>query len=392
MTHTPPPPAPALRRARRRTRPALLLTLAMTTRATAELVVSANDGKQVLVDGQQRVPAAPAADTLSIIDWTSGRVHVVATVAVPASVIGPPRSVAVTPDGAYAIVTSARRLSGDGGAIVPDDRVSVVDIARARVVQTVQAGAGASGVAINPAGTRVLVANRATGTLSLFAFARGRLAAIATVPLGDAGSSPAQPLFYADGARALVTRDGDHRVAVVAVDGAGMRVLARTLASGLRPYAIDAAGARRVAVVGNIGGGGRDVDTLSLIDLTGAEPVVVDTVAAGLTPEGVRVSPDARFVAATVNNGSNAAPTSPAFAEHGLLRVWRIAGGQLIPVASAPMGAWGQGIVWSRDSRHLLAQAMVGDRLERFRFDGRAVCREGEVALPGGPAAIATAG
>ena len=38
--------------------------------------------------------------------------------------------------------------------------------------------------------------------------------------LGDPKSSPATPIFSADGQQALVTRAGDHRISVLNIDGA----------------------------------------------------------------------------------------------------------------------------------------------------------------------------
>ena len=367
---------------------AALLLVALAIPAHADIAVSANDGKQVLLDGAQVVPVPLVSDSVSIIDFGGGELRVTATVAAPASVIGPPRSVAVSPDGAYAIVTCARRVRPDGKDIEPDDVVSVIDLKAAKVVSTLKAGAGASGVVFDASGQRVLIANRAAGTLSLFAFARGALMPVATIPVGPSNSSPAQPIFYAGGTRALVTLDGDSRVSVVEVSDAGLKLLDRGLAAGPRPYAIDATGKRDFAVTGNIGGGGRDVDTISLIDLRGAMPAVVDTVAVGLTPEGVKMSPDGRYVAVTVNNGSNNARGSGHWSDHGLLQIWRIDAGHLGKVTEAAMGAWGQGMVWSKDGRQILAQAMVGDRIESFSFDGARLVRGATITLPAGPAAI----
>lgn len=368
---------------------ALFLLLALAVPARADIAVSANDGKQVLDDGRQVVPNPLVPDSVSILEFGGGTLRVVATVAAPASVIGPPRSVAITPDRAYAIVTCARRVRSDGKDIQPDDRVSVIDLRTATIVSTVRAGAGASGVAIDPSGRRVLIANRAAGTVSLFGFAGGTLRPLATIAIGPAASSPAQPIFYDGGRQALITRDGDNRVSRIAVGNDSLSLVEPATMAGLRPYAIDATGAGRFAVVGNIGGGGRDVDTISLIDLTGAVPITVDTVTVGLTPEGVKMSPDGRYVAVTVNNGSNMPRASRGWSDHGLLQIWRIDRARLVKVAEAPMGGWGQGMVWSRDGRQVLAQAMLGDRIESFSFDGAHLRRGATLTLPAGPAAIA---
>lgn len=368
------------------------LALLLPTPAFAQLAVSVQDGKQVLADGAQIVPSSPGEDSAVLVDFGGAAPRLIGRVPVPASVIGPPHSVALTPDGALAIVTSARRLSdADPAQIVPGDRVTVIALTGGapRVVQQLRAGAGASGIAIDSAGRTALVANRAEGTVSMFAIEKGRLRPLTTLAVGGSSSSPAQPLFFDHGRRALVSRDGDHRIAILAIEGETLRLLPQTLAPGLRPYGMDTAGPRRYAVSANIGGGGRDMDTISLIDLSPPEPRVIDSVAAGLTPEGIKMSPDGRFVAASVNNGSNLARAAPTWHAHGLLRIWRIEEGRLVYVTEAETGIWGQGIVWSRDGRMLLTQSMGEKTLERFAFDGRKLTPAGKLALDAGPAAIA---
>jgi DNA-binding beta-propeller fold protein YncE len=358
----------------------------------AQIAVSANDGKQVLDDGAQVVPADPLPDSVSLIDLSVSPPRIVGEVAVPTSVIGPPSSVAVTPDGSFALVTSARRIDpANPAAIVPDDVVSVIDLKALKVTATLRAGAGASGVSINRAGTLALVANRSEGTVSVFTLAGGVATPAGKVKVGDPDSSPAMVIFFDGDRRALVSRDHDHRIVQLSIEGANVTLTPVGLAAGLRPYQIDTDGPRRFAVSGNIGGGGRDVDTVSLIDLAPAVPRVVDTVSVGLTPEGLKMSPDGRYVAVNVNEGSNLSTKAPGYHLQGLVQVWRIDGQKLVKVTQAPVGGWGQGIAWSRDSRRLLVQCMVGRTVEAFAFDGRRLRHEATLSMPAGPAAIRTA-
>jgi DNA-binding beta-propeller fold protein YncE len=363
-------------------------------RAGAEIAVSANDGKQVLADGVQVVPAVPQPDSITVIDMAVKPPRLVASLPVPTSVIGPPGSVAVAPDESYALITASRRVSpSDPTQIVPDDVVTVVDLTSGppRVRSTLHAGAGASGVAINPSGTLALVANRSEGTVSVFALSDGSATVVGKVRIGEATSAPAQPMFFDNGRRALVTRDGDHKISLLSISGSEVTVVPAVIAGGLRPYQVDTAGPRHYAVVANIGGGGRDTDTISLIDLREAVPRVVDTVAVGLTPEGVKMSPDGRYVAVNVNNGSNASPRSPLYHSNGLLQVWRIDAGRLVKVNEASVGGWGQGIAWSKDGRTLLVQCMVSPHIEVIAFDGRKLQHVSQLDMPVGPAGIGTA-
>ena len=371
---------------------ALILAPALVSVGHAQIAVSANDGKQVLDDGEQVVPAHPAADSVSIIDLSASPPRIIGEVAAPTSVIGPPSSVAVAPDGSFALVTSARKIDpANPAAIVPDDVISVIDLKTRKVTASLRAGAGASGVSINRAGTLALVANRSEGTVSVFTITAGVVTPAGKVTVGAPDSSPAMPIFFDGDRRALVSRDRDHKIVQLRIDGANVTLTPVTLAAGLRPYQIDTDGPRRFAVSGNIGGGGRDIDTVSLIDLAPPVPRVVDVVSVGLTPEGLKMSPDGRYVAVSINEGSNLSVKAPGYHLQGLVQVWRIDGQRLVKVTQAPIGGWSQGIVWSRDSRRLLVQCMVGQTVEAFAFDGQKLRHEATLAMPAGPAAIRTA-
>ncbi|OPZ00181.1 mandelate racemase [Bradyrhizobium sacchari] len=361
--------------------------------AHAEIVVSANDGKMVLENGSAVVRKQPLPDTVSVIDFTDGALKLLGEVAAPASVVGPPPSVAIAPDGAFALVTGAMKLDpADASKTVPDDKLSVIDLKSSppKVLATHQAGAGAAGVSINRAGTLALVANRSEGTVSVFAISANALTPAGKIQLGDAKSGPSHAVFSHDGATALVTRDGDSKISLLSVDGTKVEYAKRDLSAGVRPYDIDLTGSA-AAVVGNVGAGSGDNDTISLIDMT-AKPIrVVTTVSVGQTPEAVKMSPDGSHVAVTVMNGSNKPSASPFFNDFGLLKVYKISGTDLAPVAEARIGHWCQGVVWSKDSRYLVAQCMVENELIAFSFDGKALTRTSTLKLQASPAGIRTA-
>src|SRR5262245_49419146 len=80
---------------------------AMIFDAGAQIAISANDGKALLVDGVNTVPEKPQPDSLTLIDLGASPPKVIAEIAAPASVVGPPSSVAIAPDGSLALVTAA---------------------------------------------------------------------------------------------------------------------------------------------------------------------------------------------------------------------------------------------------------------------------------------------
>jgi len=362
--------------------------------ARAELAVSANDNKAVLENGVIATVSNAEPDTVSIIDLSASPPKLLIEIPAPASVVGPPGSVAIAPDESFALVTGGMKLDpNDPKKMVPDDKVSVIDLKAQppKVVQTIAAGKGAAGISVNRTGTLALVANRNEGTVSVFTIADGKLKEAGKVALGDDKSGPSQPVFTRDGSMALVTRDNDHKISMLTLQDGKAEYAKRDINAGLRPYQVDTTGSGEIAIVANIGVGQGDADTISLIDLKANPARVVNTVSVGQTPEGLKMSPDGQYVAVNVINGSNKPKTSPFFNDHGLLKIYRVAGHTLTPVAEAPVGHWCQGVAWSKDGRTLLVQCMIEKEIAAFRFDGAKLEKAGTIKTNGGPAGIRTA-
>jgi DNA-binding beta-propeller fold protein YncE len=362
--------------------------------SNAEIAVSANDGKMVLENGVATVRKEPLPDSVSVIELSGPSPRIIAELPAPASVVGPPSSVAIAPDESFALVTGAMKIDpADPTKAIPDDKLTVIDLKSSppKILATLQAGAGAAGVSINRAATLALVANRSEGTVSVFTISGNALTPAGKVALGDAKSGPSHPMFSRDGTTALVSRDGDNRISVLSVDGSKVEYTKRDLFSGLRPYQIDTTANGDVAVFANIGMSGGDADTISLIDMR-AKPIrVATTISVGQTPEGLKISPDGAYVAVNVVNGSNKPKSSPFFNDYGLLKIYRIAGTDLIPVTEAKVGHWCQGVAWSKDSKTVLAQCMVENEIATFTFDGKTLTKTTPIAMKAGPAGIRTA-
>src|SRR5260370_16819464 len=89
-------------------------------------------------------------------------------------------------------------------------KASVIDLKAnpPAIVATVESGAGATGTAINPAGTMALVANHLEGTVSIFSISGKTLAQTGKIDFGDPNSAPAGIPFSPDGTIALLTPTG----------------------------------------------------------------------------------------------------------------------------------------------------------------------------------------
>jgi hypothetical protein len=371
--------------------------------ARADIALSANDGHTVLENGAQVAARPPLPDTLSVIDLSRSPPRIAATIETQGSEAGPPFAVMLAPDESWAIVASATKTDPAApGGIGTNDRVSVIDMKATppRIAQSLAAGAGATSPRLSPDGRLLLVANHAEGTVSVFTVKDRRLAAAGKVDLGNPESGPSGLGFTKDGKHALVSREGDNRVSVLDIDDGRVSLAARPLTTGIRPYTLDINVAGTLAAVANLGRGDGDIDSVSLIDLTKTPFRVVEMIGVPSGPEGLKFSPDGRFLAIAAQDGTIRPAASPFHRDHGLLVLYAVQGDtghgiepssrRLRRVAEAPIGRWSQGIAFSRDGRTILVQEMVERQIRVFRWQDSRLTEGAALPINGGPAAIRT--
>ena len=381
----------------RRALAAALFSVGLIAPAAAELALSANDGKVRLENGVVR--AVPGGqDTLAVIDLAPTRrgqaPKLLHEINLPASIVGPPQSVALAPDESFALVTANMKLdASDPPKQVPDNQMALVDLTTTppSVLTSVETGLGPAGVSISAKGNLALVANREEGTVSVYAISNKTLTPLGKIDLGNPKSGPSGVAISPDGKMALVTRDGDSRIAVLAIEQDKVEYIKKDLYAGQRPYGIHFASNGEFAVVANIGIGQGDADTISLIDTKVVPPRVVETVTAGQTPEGIALSPDNRYVAVCVMNGSNKPINSPYYNALGVVKLFKVVGQKLVYTSEMQSGVWTQGAAFSADSKTLLIQNKEQKELQVLRIVGdRLVDTRQRVSLRSGPAAIRT--
>lgn len=384
-------------------RPVLLTTVALVVVMTVapdargQIAVSGNDNKVSLVNGVVTVVQSPVPDTVSVIDLTTSPPRVIGEVPAPVSVVGPPLSVALTPDESLALVTASSKVDpNDRTKQTPDSRVTVIDVKAnpPRVLATLEAGKGAAGVSINRQGTLALVSNVTDGTVSVFTIQGKTVTPAGSVEVGGSKAGGGMVAITPDGRTALVSRSADHKVSVLAIDGTKVEYTRRDMTAGVRPIVLDIASTGAFGVVGTLAGAASgDHDSVSLIDLTARPPRVVDTIGVlGATAEGLKIAPDSSVVAVVVHNGSNRPKESPFYNDAGKLVIVRVTGRTLSRVAEAPIGHWSQGVVWTPDSRTLLVGNMVEKDFWVFQWDGSTLKDTGQrVKVNGGPAAVRAA-
>ena len=352
--------------------------------------LSIQDGRAVLVDGVGKVGKAP--DSLAVIELRDEKLRLHSELVMPTSLVGPPASIAVLPDKKYALVTAATKLDpNDANKVISSDLISLVSLGNGReslkVVDSIALGAGPSGLAVNREGDLALVPNRAAGTVSVVEIKGQKLTEKQKITIGDK-SGPSQIVITPDGRRALLTRDGDNQISILDIKGSNVTLNAKTIYAGLKPYSIDIDASGKYAVVGNLGGGQGDADTISLIDLSMEPPRVVDTTTVGQTPESVSFSPNGKLIGVTVINGSNK-PKSSSYYGEAVYKLFGIQEGRLEYLSEAKGGQWLQGQAFTPDGRNVLVQDAYNQEIRLYKIDGKKVSDTGEkLKMKAAPAAI----
>ena len=96
---------------------------------SAQIAVSSNDNKAVLVDGVNTVPPRPRPDTVTVLDLGGPVPRVLGELEAPGGWSAPPQSVAVAPDESIALVASSAKVDPANPArTVINDVLSVIDL------------------------------------------------------------------------------------------------------------------------------------------------------------------------------------------------------------------------------------------------------------------------
>jgi len=376
-------------------RPRLLAAVVLPRRM--DLIVSTNDAKYHRDRGRDTFPPSPAPDTLSLIDAALFPPRVIATVDVSTSIAGPPQAVAITPDGNLAVVSAPNRYDAQAGQLIWDAFLQVVDLKAAppAVISRVGLAHHPQGLAINRSGTLLLAAT-VGGTVAVLTIkernlvlqdeikvSTGRLAGIA---------------FTNDGTAALVARREEQGVVVLSVRGTAVTDEGDRITTGISPYAIDVCSTGHWAVVGSVGLAGipgatgrlhADADVITLIDVSARPFRAVQHLTVPALPEGVAISPDGRWIAALTMDGSNLPSAHPSRRPHGRLVLFEIKEGQAHKADDVPAGEAGQGVVFTADSRHVLAQYNVEKQIAVFAIRAGKLQDTGErLTFSGGPVSI----
>ena len=370
---------------------ASLLAAGFASATAADLIVSAQDGKFVRVEGRATFPESPPADSLVVVDASRFPPVVKATVesGIEHTVQGPPQAVAITPDGKLAIVAAPTRYDQAAKKELFDNFVQVVDLeASPPAVARVDVGAHANGLTINRAGTLLLAAAH-DGTVKVLTIEGKTVKPASQVKVGEKRLSGIQ--FMPDGKSAIVALRDENGAAVLAIDGIDVTLTRERIATGVNPYAIDVSSDGKWAVIGNTGVNRTvdDADVVTLVDV-GQRPFrAAQQISVAATPEGVAISPDGRWIAVSSMAGSNLLAADPGRHKLGKVALYEIRDGAATKVNELPGGEAAQGVVFTQDSKTVIVQFDVERALALYAVrDGKLVDTGERIKLAAGPVSI----
>lgn len=358
----------------------------------ADLIVSAQDGKFVRVQGRATFPQPAPPDSLVVIDAAQSPPVIRGTLeGLEHTVQGPPQAVAVTPDGKLAVVAAPTRYDYAAKKELFDNFLQLVDIEASppRLLGRVEVGAHPNGLAINREGTLLLVAAH-DGMVKVLTIAGKNVRLVDQVKVGEKRLSGIS--FTHDGKAAIVALRDENGAAVLDVDGSHVSLSKEKLSTGVNPYAVDVSSDGKWAVIGNTGVAGRivaDADVVTLVDVATRPFRSVQQISVPASPEGVAISPDGRWIAVSSMAGSNLLAGDPGRNRIGTVTLFEIRDGVAARVNELPGGEAAQGIVFSQDSRQILLQMDVERALGVYAIrDGRLVDTGVRLALAAGPVSI----
>ena len=359
---------------------------AKTALDTPRWAISVNDGHSItLPNGKMATGSTYSPDSAVLIGFHGSQPFIGNGIELPGSVQGPPTMAWVSPNSNWAVVTSgAKAGSAPGAPLVPDTRVSVLSIEHGvpKLIQTVEAGLGPSGVAVSNDQKWALVANRVGGTVSVFKVVNKHLVDEKIIDFGK-DSSPTTVEFLPNSQDAVVVLRKRNALALLVREKDGYRAAPNMVSVWSSPNTMDISHASGLIAVAGMDKVAPGVSILRA-DQTGLHELYRFPVAPG--PEPLHFSPDGRILAVGSVNDSNAHPE-----RKGSVSLYHLDEKSATKIAEAPVGHWPQGIIFSPDGHTLIVQNNTDQSLGVYHVEPEALTFERDIPLGVGPSASASA-
>ena len=370
---------------------AFALLASVATAHAAPFMIVGNDEKASYDAAGKPVVNPTGNDTILIVDLAKPEEpKIVASLPLENSIVGPPTNLAISPNGAIALVADSITVTQENGVnkTAPADKLFVIDMKAnpPKLIDTITLGKQPSGLSFSPKGDMALVANRADGTVSVLKIEGTKVTVTATIPV-SAGVS--HVTFTPDGKHALAARSPDNRIAVLDIDGDKVTYNKLDIPTFLFPYNVVVTPNGKLALTADNGGNGSSdgsMDMVSVIDLEGAHPHVIARVNVEDAPEGLAMSPKGNLAVVLNVNGSNF-PGSWFYHKTGSLTVLKIDGKKVTAIKTIQVGGLPEAAMFSPDGNYIYVGNFLDKDFSILKVNGTDVIDTGKrFKVPGHPA------
>ncbi len=372
---------------------AFLLAGASLLPVSGQLVISGNENKIDLTSGLPRAVAQPKPDSVTILDFKTFPPAVQHIEDVPNSVIGPPSNIAITPDRSLALLANSIKIDpGNPTNTPPESYVHVIDLRSTppKVLSRVQTDQQPSGLSISPDGRWALVANRASGAISVLSIRGTEVALTESVKVCEPKDSISDVAISPSGSVVLASIQKAGYLALLHFENGKLELTSRKISVSGQPYRCVITPDGQLGITAGQGfGNGPDVDAVSVIDLAARPIHTVDLIPVGMVPESLEISPDGKLLAVTVMNGSNLAESNPNHARNGAVVLLGRRGKTFHKLDEYKVGRIPEGVAFTSDGKYMVVQCHPDRQLWIFSVRGERLKDTGErIALPGMPASL----
>lgn len=371
----------------------LAATLCMAGAVQAAPLMLVGSDEKLLWDDEGKPVVSPAGkDTLSILDLAEPEApKILATIPLKNSIAGPPVNLAITPDGALALVADSIAVVKDGevNKMAPDDKVHVIDLKSnpPKLLESVSVGKQPSGLSISPDGKMALVANRGDNSIAVLSIDGTSVKLTDTVAMND---SVAHVAITPDGKRALAVKFPAHKVAVLSIAGGKVTYDKLDLPTGQWPYNVAIAPDGKFALVADNGANGASdgsVDTVSVVDLEANPPRIADRVVVGDGPEGLDISPRGDWAAVALLRGGNSSKKAYFYNATGSLTLLKVTGKSVVKAGEIEVGGLPEAVSFTPDGRYLYVGNYLSGDISILKVTEQGIADTGKrFKVPGHPA------
>lgn len=370
---------------------ACALLVSVAAAHAAPFMIVGNDAKADYDAAGKPVVNPTGKDAVLIVDLAKPEdPRIVASLPLENSIVGPPTNLAISPNGAIALVADSMTVTQENGVnkAGPTNKLFVIDLKANPpiLVDTLELGKQPSGLSFSPTGTMALVANRADGSISVLKIEGTKVTVTATIPI-SAGVSHVE--FAPDGKHAYAVRSPDNRIAVLDIDGDKVTYNKLDIPTSLFPYNIVIAPNGKLALTADNGGGGSSdgsMDMVSVIDLEGAHPHTISRINVEDAPEGLAMSPKGNIAVVVNVNGSNM-PGAWFAKKTGSVTVLKIEGKKVTAIKTIQVGRLPEAAMFSPDGRYIYVSNYLDNDFSILKVNGTDVVDTGKrFKVPGHPA------